>query len=239
MSCHENRPAEPGHPADRASSSELQKKLRIAEDQVRALRATTLDMERERAEAAHRSLNTLQLAISFVRLEQKKIAEPSVRALLDGTVVRLEAVARLQRQLGRKSGADRIDLEIYLGGLATDLSVAFGLDCVASSEPLTIDVSTAADIALILNELVTNAAKHAYGGGPGIIEIDARAEGGALRLAVRDFGPGLAGQPGSEGSLGMRIVKSLVQQRGATLALANDNGLSVTMRFPLAGSPNR
>lgn len=213
--------------------SEAQKKLRDNEAELRGLRAEISERTAAAVEASHRNANALQLAIAFVRLGRKKIADEQSRSLLDATIGRLEALARLQLRLKTRGDRERIALDDYLRELCGDMAAAFGLDCTALCDALSVEVRLASDLALVLNELVINAAKHAYDGEGGRFAVDARADGKSLCVEARDFGRGLDGelQPDPH-SMGFRIVRSLVKQRGGQLALKSDGGLIVSMIFP-------
>ncbi|HJW40920.1 MAG TPA: sensor histidine kinase [Rhizomicrobium sp.] len=212
---------------------EAQKKLRDNEAELRGLRAEIFDRAAAAVEASHRNANALQLAIAFVRLGRKKIADEQSRSLLDATISRLEALARLQRRLKTRGDRERIALDDYLRELSGDMAAAFGLSCTARCDPLSVEVQLASALALVLNELVINAAKHAYDGEGGRFSVDARADGKSLCVEARDFGRGIVGDldPNAD-SLGFRIVRSLVQQRGGQLTLKSDGGLIVSMIFP-------
>ena len=100
------------------------------------------------------------------------------------------------------------------------------------------DISVAIPWALILNELLVNAIKHAWpGGGPGRIEVAMRPSGGRWLLRVKDDGCGFPEgfDLGKLSSLGLRIVRLLAEQAGGSVRAETRGGAEITVDFPGAG----
>ena len=93
----------------------------------------------------------------------------------------------------------------------------------------------AVSFALLLTELVTNAAKHAYGPQGGTVHVDLTDENGKRLLQVRDEGEGLAPEFSIEGagksSLGMSLIKALTQTLGGEIELVPGRGATFQVRF--------
>jgi two-component sensor histidine kinase len=92
-------------------------------------------------------------------------------------------------------------------------------------------------LSLIVGELVTNSVKYAHPSGvPGVVRVICRQEeGGSLEIAVTDDGVGLpeAFDPDTADGLGLRLVRALAAQIGASLAFDTTNlGLAVQLRLP-------
>lgn len=188
-------------------------------------------------EVDHRVKNSLQLVANLLDLQSGLASETVVRAQLAEARGRVEAVAVLHRSLHGGEGADRVDLAKYLGDLLRNLSeatrapVAF----VREGPALQLCNDTALSVGLIVNELVTNALKHAYPDGAGPVRVLLRDEGGRLRLRIADAGVGLP--PGfdvcAEGNLGMRIVRMLVDGLGGVLTAERlDPGAAFEIELP-------
>jgi two-component sensor histidine kinase len=99
-------------------------------------------------------------------------------------------------------------------------------------------ISTAVPVGLIINELLSNALKHAFEGmGEGKIEVSlAASEGGKINLAVSDDGVGLP--PGFDidksKTLGLRLVKILAEdQLQGTLEVTSDGGATFNIEFDI------
>lgn len=93
----------------------------------------------------------------------------------------------------------------------------------------------AATFALLVTELVTNSAKHAYGPGGGIVHVELAMAGGQRVLTVTDAGKGLDAdfsiEAAGKDSLGMSLIQALAQSLGGTVAFDRDVGTRFTVRF--------
>ena len=103
--------------------------------------------------------------------------------------------------------------------------------------PLDLDIAIACG--LVLNELLSNALKHAFPEGQsGTITVAFHCEDGSATLVVADDGIGLlaaSGGPERPGSLGQRLVAALVRQLRGTSSLQGDRGTRFTLTFPIDG----
>ena len=189
----------------------------------------------ERRELDHRMANSLQLAADFLIFEYARVSDPRAREALMTASARLSAVGQLHRFL---SGHDRrgpLDLDAYLTALGELVAESTGLSCVVDADPCRLAGGPAQLLAIAINELAMNAAKHAYppgAGGP--LRVECRCEDGRLRLAVADEGAGLpAGFDAARSKgLGMTIVGAVVRQLGGELSAASDGGARFTLDIP-------
>ncbi|MDI1264339.1 MAG: histidine kinase dimerization/phosphoacceptor domain -containing protein [bacterium] len=180
-------------------------------------------------EMSHRVKNSLMIVTSVLQLQARDIGDPVLTAHLEEAAHRVSAVARAHDQLFQGSDIERIDLGRYIEGICKDFddSVAH---CIIRTEvqyEIEISADRAISAALIVNELIANAAKHAYRGKQGgtIRVTTAGAGDDKVSISVRDEGAGLA--PGfdlerSKG-LGMRIITSFVKQLNGTIEVRQHN----------------
>jgi two-component sensor histidine kinase len=187
------------------------------------LRAAVEQRELLLQELDHRVSNSLQLVMSMLHLQAAASENLDVRRQLQEASSRIAAIARAHRRLQPRGDAGLIELAGYLGEVCADLEGAVGA-CAFTAllpAPLAVPTARAVSIAIVLTELVTNAAKHAYPEGEtGAIRVRLETDGAdGLRLAVADDGPGLpAGFAAADSSgLGMRIALALTQQLGGRL----------------------
>ncbi len=115
---------------------------------------------------------------------------------------------------------------------------AHGHALTCEADPKVISADQAIPIGLVVNELVTNAVKHAYPQGTGPVRVTLAVKAEGLRLTVRDDGIGLP--PGfdvsmRQRSLGLKIIASLIRQLDGRLSTASDGpGAHFVLEIPLA-----
>ena len=215
---------------DRRAEAEASRQLR------RLLADRTLLLD----EVNHRVKNSLQQIASVVRLQARALAHPEAREALDKTLDRIMAVGRVHEQLYKAGGeVGQFDAGLYAETLARELVESLGReDVLLETEvtPALLDLRQAVPLALILNELITNALK--YGcpvGRPCRIRVVFGTEGGDYRLSVSDDGPGLPAHATlkTTKSLGMRAIQALVRQlEGEFIMERPEVGAAFAVVFP-------
>jgi signal transduction histidine kinase len=204
-----------------------------------ALRALLAERETLLREIHHRVKNNLEVIDSLLQLQAAAAGDERLRVMLADMSNRIHAIAESHRLLHGAADLANVDVKTYAEALASSLSIA-GLGDAASvrtivdAEPLQIDLRRAIPFGLILNELISNAFKHAYPGGrTGRLVIHIARDGDAVELGVTDDGVGLR-EPLPAGSLGLMLVRILTEQLHGSLSLRSGAGTSVVVRFPLA-----
>jgi two-component sensor histidine kinase len=187
-------------------------------------------------EVDHRVKNSLQLVANLLDLQAGLASDPAVREQLVEARRRVEAVGLLHRSLHAES-ADRIDLTEYLGHLVRGLTEAtrVPVEFVRGAQAVQMCNDTVLSVGLIVNELVTNALKHAYPGGAGPIRVLLGEEKDGLRLRIADAGAGLPHDfdVRAQGNLGMRIVRMLVDNLDGALRVERlDPGTAFDIALP-------
>jgi two-component sensor histidine kinase len=187
-------------------------------------------------EASHRVKNSLAMLSGLMRMQARtaKTTE-AVEALADASD-RILAVARTHDRLWRESDEGVADLGLLVSDICDALHQQWEViefRCVAAS--IEFPANRAAAFALLLNELATNAAKHAYGPEGGVVFVNLHQRDAARVLEVRDAGMGLpldrdVLKPGSD-SLGMRLIQTLTQSLGGTLTATNRDGAVFEVEF--------
>lgn len=190
-----------------------------------SLRASLDQREVLLQEMNHRVKNSLQLVASMLHLQAGSADDEMVRHQLRDASSRITAIARAHQRLYRSDQVRSLDLAAYLVDLCADLEASTGERQIQVDVPGPVEIVTdrAIPIALVVTELVTNAAKYAYAdGAAGTIEVRLRRdEGDGIRLSVADSGAGLPAGFDAKSSkgLGMRITRILASQLGADLQL--------------------
>ena len=171
-------------------------------------------------EADHRICNSLQLVSAFLALEERRLEEGSAKRALADARRRIAIVARLHRQLSSAASVGHVALDDYLQALSDDLSRALvdgrRLTLLVNVDGIAVPANIARGLGLIVNELVSNALKHAFPQDrEGIIEIGCGLDAdGQISLHVSDNGVGYPvwGSMENDTGLGMKMVDMLLAQ---------------------------
>ncbi|MEO5577599.1 MAG: histidine kinase dimerization/phosphoacceptor domain -containing protein, partial [Sphingomicrobium sp.] len=179
-------------------------------------------------EVDHRVMNSLQLVSGLLNLQSRNVENAEARRELLLAASRVEAIARVHQNIYLSDDSEAGDCGEYLDRLCENLSamlgdgenVRIGVECVEARLPS----ERIAPLGLIVNELVTNAAKN------GADEIRVTLEQspeGQFTLAVADNGSGLAEgfDPVAVQGLGMKVVCATAKQLGGTLYFGRDDAL--------------
>ncbi|HYE47140.1 MAG TPA: histidine kinase dimerization/phosphoacceptor domain -containing protein [Caulobacter sp.] len=194
-------------------------------------------------ELQHRVANNLQMVTALIRIEARNVSQATADAphddRFDRLAGRIEAMALLYRSLSGEIAGDTVDLGTYLSGIASAVMQAHAVEGIhlnlqVDSWPVSINVALPAG--LVVNELLTNALKHAFEGRPGgTITLKCLVDGEGCRVVVADDGVGLAEgavwpRPGKLSNL---IVQSLRQNARARVEIetAPGKGMRVTAWF--------
>ncbi|WP_052214354.1 sensor histidine kinase [Belnapia sp. F-4-1] len=192
------------------------------------------------AELHHRVKNNAQATTSFLGLQASRATSPEVAAALRGAATRVMLATLVQDRMFRIAENATIDLGTELlatARAAVDVVGRPGIVIEADMEQdLLLPVSQATPLALIVNELVVNAARHAFTDRPaGTIRVALRRPAPGLgELMVADDGIGLPEaqkRNTPQGCLGLHLVPRLARQAHASLRLDVDGGTKATLRF--------
>jgi two-component sensor histidine kinase len=190
-------------------------------------------------EMNHRVKNSLAMVASMLNLQARDNTNEELTGHLNEAGNRIAAIAKFYDRLNHGADVERMDIGQYIGAICKDL------DATVDRCEIVIDVANgivvptdrAISIALIVNELVTNAAKYAYPedtGGRVTIKVW-RDNPSSFSISVRDDGIGLGPIFDTQKvqGLGMRLVKVFVQQLNAKLSIhSNDPGTEFVIVVP-------
>ncbi|HOT04309.1 MAG TPA: MASE3 domain-containing protein [Methanolinea sp.] len=188
-------------------------------------------------EVHHRVKNNLQIIISLSNLQLRQIEDPKMRQVMAETQNRVRAMALVHEKLYKSESLSDIDLAEYVRFLTSNLFAFYETDSrkvalKTEIRKITLPINTAIPLGLIINELVSNALKHAFPPGRGgVLSISANRDGDTITLAVKDTGIGIPGDLDwrNAQSLGLRLVISLVNQLDGTIDLDRTEGTAFTM----------
>jgi PAS domain S-box-containing protein len=189
-------------------------------------------------EVDHRVKNNLQLISSLLLLQARRAADEGTRRALRSMLERVAAIATVHRRLFQGEDVQRFDVADFLRDLAGDLAGAAKRDDLQlrlELQPVAVPAAQAAPLALVANELLSNALRHAYPTGQaGIITVAVRPRPGEFDLVVADAGAGMTPEAARSG-FGLTIVQLLAQQLKARLSLDDAQpGLRAVVTIPTA-----
>lgn len=191
-------------------------------------------------EVHHRVKNNLQVIASLLRMQARGLQNEEAAEALRQSQNRVESMALIHEQLYETEDLRQVDLARHAGLLVANLANSYGTDArrirfEVAIDPLPLGVDRAIPAGLILNELISNALKHAFPEGrPGVIRIEGGRREGGIELVVRDNGAGVpeSVDPHRPGSMGLEIVKILVRQLKGTHRLEREDGTAFRICFP-------
>ena len=202
------------------------------------LRKTAEQREFLMREMQHRIKNNLAVISSLLRLEMEKSGDKAVQDVFLRAISRINSMSEVYNKLRHVKDSSRIDFPNYVRALANSLVETYKRDTVnirfeCGFDRLQLDSQQAVLFGIIINELVTNAVKHAYpGNAGGDIDISLWEEAGTFFLRVADYGAGLpTGTSGdtSGGGLGLRLVQTLAEQLEGNCTVDTGGGTAVTV----------
>jgi two-component sensor histidine kinase/ligand-binding sensor protein len=216
-------------------STILKRELEAANER---LKIANLDMTEKVAELAqsnsqkdvllnevhHRVNNNLQVISSLLRMQAEAFPDEQVAIALRASMFRVESMALIHSQLYNSEDWQAVDFAEYATSLGANLLRSYGVEETriilrVEIEHFDLSVDKAIPAGLILNELISNALKHAFPGNrAGSIVIKGRLIDGSIELSVEDDGAGIqeSAEPKKRQSLGHKIIKILCRQLKGT-----------------------
>jgi len=198
------------------------------------------DLELLMEEQGHRIKNDLAIASALIALQARAQSDTAVRTALESAVARVHVLAKGYDHLRVTERDQATDMTSYLGEVCWKLGEGLrGVRPIAvevDADRVEIRSQMATRIGLIVNELVTNALKHAFPDERGgTVSVRMRRNADELTLTVEDDGIGCSDAL-TEG-LGSRLVRLLVQQlRGHMTRELAKSGCRVTIVIPVAAA---
>jgi PAS domain S-box-containing protein len=185
-------------------------------------------------ELNHRVKNNMQMLHGLLQAAERE-ASPEAKGVLADAGQRVAAMAAAQQILYSKSGSMTFSISEFLHIVCKSARQVFGkgvrLRIAESDGALPNDVSM--PLALILNELLTNAAKHSLRSGEGAITVSLRPRGTEMELLVEDEGLGYEYVPNGKRSSGLGLVAGLARQLRGGFTVERGIGARCIVRFPI------
>jgi PAS domain S-box-containing protein len=187
-------------------------------------------------ELSHRVKNNMQMLQSLLSSAVRNARSAEAKRSLEDATARVSAMAAAQRALYGHSRAGHFDALEFVKSVCETIKQTFSPDIEVTYDADAMELSndTAMPLALVLNELVTNAAKYGLNGKQaGTIRVALiRKENTMLSLAVEDDGPGFDLGEVRGRSSGLSIVEGLARQLGGALIVTRTPKACCRIEFP-------
>lgn len=190
-------------------------------------------------ELHHRVKNNLQLIMSMSSIQSRKVSDPSLKLALTENRNRIRTMSAIHEKLWSSGDLSRIDLESLIRQIPSNLIALYQVphgkvSITFDMQKITVDINTAIPLGLVVNELFSNALKHAFPGErKGEVVLSAQEDATGLVLRFADNGVGLpAGYDWQNAdSVGLILTRSLVDQLDGTLEREPGSGTVFVIRL--------
>jgi len=183
-------------------------------------------------EIHHRVKNNLQVISSLLALQERSITDKKAKAAITEGRERVQSIGLIHKHLYQNNQFASIEMRGYVTHLVEGLVETLGqksnpIAVKVDIDELHLDVDTAVPLGLLINELVVNALKHAYSDvSEPLLKISLKVQDGTTTWEVIDNGVGKKADLEQANSFGMKLIRSLSRQLGATIHIQENDGLS-------------
>lgn len=208
---------------------------------LRTVRKNKVHIELLLKELHHRVKNNLQILSSLLSLQSQQLTDDTALKAVKSSESRINAMALIHRKLYTVDQNRTVDIKEYITELIQYLVYSYGyhernfkLDL--QIKEISIDVDKAIPLGLILNELISNAFKHAYENqpNPSLVVNLAYPDAHELMIEIRDNGGGMpAVDEKQRKTFGMKIVSTLLKELKGSLNVRTENGTTYDLHIPI------
>ncbi|MEX0772731.1 MAG: histidine kinase dimerization/phosphoacceptor domain -containing protein [Balneolales bacterium] len=226
-------------------TSALEAEIAIRKTAEKKIKDSLVEKEVLLAEIHHRVKNNLAIVSALLRLEMKNIKEKKLQDILDSSMSRIESISMIHEKLYKAESFSHLKFKQYIEDLVDNIfsyhdSNYKNISVDMNIEDILINLNQAIPCALILNELLNNAYKHAFKNKEkGNLSITIAENNNRVTLTVQDDGVGLP--PGfaieKSETLGTQLVSILTQQLQADLKVNSLNGACFMIDFLKSDQP--
>jgi PAS domain S-box-containing protein len=223
----------------RALNADLERRV---SERTSQLSATLREREVLLQEIHHRVKNNLQVISSLMNMQVRQLHDTSSRDALEECQTRVQAIALIHEKLYQSRDYSRVPFSEYVKSLASSIFAATGISPSAVNlrlemQEVSLGVDKAIPCGLILNELITNALKHAFPAPRlGTVSVELSRDGdGRVTISVSDNGTGMPENfdLNHSPSLGLSLVHTLVEQLEGHIDIVRDSGTTFRVAFPV------
>lgn len=218
----------------------------LVEERTQHLMTAIKDREILVKEIHHRVKNNLAMIIGLLELQASNSKDETTTNTLRDSILRIYSMSLVHEKLYSNNQLTAVDVKFYITDLIQMISHSMNLNqkdirIETSIDDFKLSLDHGITCGLLMNELVTNAVKHAFNGNSkGVIEISFLKNGNVKTMQVRDNGNGLPDEYRNLGkfhekelvSLGLSLVQTLTKQLEGSLEIESDNdGTQFTIIF--------
>ncbi|WP_321991552.1 histidine kinase dimerization/phosphoacceptor domain -containing protein [Marispirochaeta aestuarii] len=192
-------------------------------------------------EIHHRVKNNLNIVASLLNLQKNEFqTEVSARQSFDDMAKRIHSMAMIHDSLYNSGSLSSVTMSTYIRKLISELNASLGrpplIRIDADLEDIKLNITSAVPCGILINELITNAIKHAFresSEGRIYVSLGKKTGTHTIVLTVKDNGSGLNPDFSleSSASLGMRLIQLLTSQLDGTLSYSSDQGTTFNVEF--------
>lgn len=184
-------------------------------------------------ELQHRVKNHLQMMLGLFSAARREAVDPARRAVIENLELKLRAICEAQQLMYLNEDTSSLPAADLLNSLAQAYQIMAGnaVRITTEADPVHIPNDAAFALALIVNELLSNALKYGVADTGSRILASLRRVGDEFELKVRDNGPGFTMAEPARRSSGLGLVRGLCRQLGGKLEISSDGGAQVAVRF--------
>lgn len=192
-------------------------------------------------EIHHRVKNNLQIIYSLLNLQKSSITDQKVLEAISVGQDRIKSMSLVHEILYKNENVKQIELARYIQNLVNHIESTYQkrekeVQTGFNLEPCEVDLTMAIPLGLIINEVVSNAFKHAFKGSKkGLLKIMTTRKEGFLKLIITDNGPGYNPERFTEGeTLGLMLINDMIRQLKGEKKLYTASGTRYILKIPLS-----
>ena len=192
-------------------------------------------------EIHHRVKNNLQIISGLLDMTRMRTSDSTTNSILTDMMLKIKTMAQIHTRLYESKQFDKINMGVQIRDQVSDLSNIYGrtgaeISCEIDAGDIYLPVDQALPCALVVNEILSNAFKHAFRGKKhGNLRISATQADDHICIIVHDDGVGIPEDLDvyRTTSLGFKLIRSLVTQLNGSVSISSAHGTEVTVEFPV------
>lgn len=190
-------------------------------------------------EIHHRVKNNMQIISSLLSLQSGYIVDEKYKGMFKESQNRIKSMALIHEKLYQSKDLEKINFHEYITDMVQELVCSYensDITLTIEADDIPLGVDTAVPCGLIINELVSNALKHAFPGRKGEIRVGFHAAHGKIQLVIGDNGVGIPENVDFKRTetLGLKLVTILAEdQLEGSIQLNKDGGTEFSIVFEM------